>query len=51
MFGDTFSKRKIVWSKRGDHIERHEVDKLEAYHHFNGTKLELEDKEKEDEQS
>ncbi len=45
MFGNDFVQRKVVWSKRGDHIERHEVDRLQTSHHFNGTQLELEDKE------
>ncbi len=45
MFGDSFSKRKIVWSKRGDHIERREVDELQsAKNPQMNTTLEVEDK-------
>lgn len=45
MFGDTFSKRKVVWSKRGDQIERREVDELQTAKNAQlDTKLEVQDK-------
>jgi len=45
MFGDVFSQRKVVWKKRGDHIERCEVDNLNSARHAGmNAKLEVDNK-------
>lgn len=43
MFGDSFTRKKIVWSKRGDNIERREEEIIEKNPNLN-TKIEVEDK-------
>ena len=45
MFGDTFSRKKIIWSKRGDNIERKEVETDSTNPHLS-TKLKVEDQAK-----
>ncbi len=45
MFGDSFSHKKIVWKKRGDNIERCEVEIAPVFNSNLNTKIEVQDKE------